>query len=108
DGGPIAGATFSVGAVESSDRIRGLAFGGYRVRARGIEGLSLSVAMTRTDDLTGGAVGAYNKVRGGQRGISIGIFNTAEELRGVQIGLLNHAANNPPPFRWLPLINASF
>ncbi len=64
--------------------------------------------MNRTDELSGIAVAGYNQVRGTQRGIAIGLYNRAERLRGIQIGLLNHAANNPPPFRWLPLINASF
>jgi len=108
EGGPIEGAALSIGRVDSSDWIRGLAVGGYRVKTPAIEGLSLSVIMNRTTDLSGGAIGIYNEVRGVQRGVTIGIFNTAETLRGIQIGLLNHAANNSPPFRWLPLINASF
>lgn len=40
-----------------------------------------------------------------QTGITIGVLNVAKELRGIQIGLLNYAANNPPPFRWLPVLN---
>ena len=43
-----------------------------------------------------------------KRGLTIGIFNKAEELEGIQIGLLNHAGNNRGMLRWLPLINAHF
>lgn len=37
-------------------------------------------------------------------GIS-GLYNDAAELRGVQLGLLNRARNNEPPFELLPLLN---
>jgi hypothetical protein len=50
-------------------------------------------------------IAAYNDIRGSQRGLAIGIYNRAEELHGVQIGLLNRADNNKPPFRWLPIVN---
>lgn len=43
----------------------------------------------------------------GQTGLAIGIYNSAEVLKGVLIGLLNRAKNNRPPFRWLPLLNVS-
>jgi hypothetical protein len=39
------------------------------------------------------------------RGLAVGIYNSAYELHGFQIGLLNHARNNKPPFRYLPLLN---
>jgi hypothetical protein len=59
-------------------------------------------------DLSGVAIGGYNRVEGVQRGLTIGIFNWARELRGVQIGLLNYAGNNEPPFRLVPILNAHF
>jgi uncharacterized protein YgfB (UPF0149 family) len=39
------------------------------------------------------------------QGLQIGIVNHAAELHGVQIGLLNHAGNNRRGARWLPLLN---
>ena len=45
--------------------------------------------------LTGVSVSAVNYVDGTQRGLSIGLFNYAETLHGVQLGLLNYAGNNP-------------
>jgi hypothetical protein len=73
-----------------------------------VRGAALSLLMTRTTDLRGVALGPYNEVRGVQQGIAIGVFNRAEELHGVQLGLLNRAGNNRGIFRWLPLLNAHF
>ena len=56
---------------------------------------------------TGLSASIHNDVRGHQRGISIGIYNYARQLSGVQIGVLNFARNNPIPFRILPLINVN-
>jgi hypothetical protein len=33
--------------------------------------------------------------------------NYAWTLHGVQIGVLNYARNNPPPFRLLPIVNVN-
>jgi hypothetical protein len=38
-------------------------------------------------------------------GLSIALFNKTKELRGIQVGLLNIARNNPKGFRVLPVIN---
>jgi len=38
-------------------------------------------------------------------GLSIGLVNYTAELRGVQIGLLNYARNNPRWLRLLPFLN---
>ena len=51
---------------------------------------------------------AYNAVSGRQTGVTIGLFNYAEEIEGIQIGLLNHVPSNPPWLRWLPIFNAKF
>jgi hypothetical protein len=45
-------------------------------------------------------------VRGEQHGLTIGLFNYAESLDGVQVGLLNYAGNNRAGLRWLPIANA--
>ena len=55
--------------------------------------------------LTGVSASAFNYIKGEQHGLSIGIFNYARRLFGVQLGLLNYAKNNPVPFRLLPLLN---
>jgi hypothetical protein len=55
--------------------------------------------------LTGISISAYNRVRGPQRGLAIGLYNSAYELHGVQIGLVNRAKNNRAPFKILPVLN---
>jgi hypothetical protein len=47
-------------------------------------------------------------VRGPQVGVSIGVYNSARVLNGVQIGVLNRAQNNKGLAKILPLINAHF
>lgn len=104
----VEGISAALGAVESRALIRGATFGGYRVKAPNIDGLSAAIAMMRTEDLSGVSIAGYNEVRGVQTGLTIGLYNSADQLHGVQIGLLNRAGNNRPPFRWLPFFNAHF
>ena len=54
------------------------------------------------------SVSAFNRIRGHQQGLAIGILNYARSLNGVQLGLLNYAGNNRPGLRWLPFVNAHF
>ena len=37
--------------------------------------------------------------------LTIGLYNSAYELHGVQIGVLNQAKNNRAPFKILPVLN---
>jgi hypothetical protein len=57
-------------------------------------------------DLTGLSIGGVNTAWRRQTGLSIGLFNYAESLEGIQIGILNHVPENPPAQRWLPVLNA--
>ena len=101
----IRGAALSLGAVESEGAVSGLAVGGYRVRAPSVNGIALSVAQLRVDDLAGLGVGAYTRVRGVQRGLSIAVYNHATELHGLQLGLINRADNHRGAARILPILN---
>jgi hypothetical protein len=107
-GGRIEGIALTPGVVESSDGARGILVGGYRVKGPRIEGLSLNPVMLKARDFTGVALGAHNEVMGTQRGLTIGIYNFARRLQGVQLGVLNYAGNNPPALRLLPLVNMHF
>lgn len=40
--------------------------------------------------------------------MSLGLFNYAQQLEGVQIGLLNYVPTNPEWLRLLPIANAHF
>ena len=44
------------------------------------------------------------------RGVTLGLFNHAERMRGFgfQLGLLNGIGDNPRWAQWLPLINFRF
>lgn len=89
DGG-IDGLAAGLVGVVTDGSLRGLAAGLYKVDAEVVEGITAA---------------GWNRSRTRHSGLAIGLFNDSAELRGVQIGLLNHAANNPPPFRWLPILN---
>jgi hypothetical protein len=55
--------------------------------------------------MRGVSLSAFNRVSGVQHGLTIGVLNIAEELRGVQIGLINIARRNPSGRRVLPIVN---
>ncbi len=50
-------------------------------------------------------IAALQQIRGPQNGLAVGGLDDAQELHGVQIGLINGARNNKPPFRWVPILN---
>lgn len=79
------------------------AVGGQRVRALVIAPAYFRIAQ---DGVVNGLnISAFNHVRGTQQGLAIGIFNYARQLDGVQLGLLNYAANKPRGTRLLPIFN---
>jgi hypothetical protein len=73
-----------------------------------VQGLVIAPAYFRVveeGELHGVSVSAFNDLRGArQRGLVVGLLNIAEELHGVQIGLIN-IARNKRSFRVLPLVN---
>jgi hypothetical protein len=73
-----------------------------------VTGLNLAGLYLKTGGLSGLSLSAYNRVRGLQTGVAIGIYNSAWELKGVQIGAVNRAKNNRAPFKILPLFNIHF
>lgn len=100
----ISGASFSLGEINAA-RITGISATAYRIRIRE-SGLGWLVAgWIKARETTGFQIAAYNQVLGAQHGLAIGVFNSAAELHGMQIGLLNRAGNNRPPFRWLPILD---
>ena len=73
-----------------------------------MRGLVIAPARFRTDfdgQLTGASISSVNWVRGQQRGLTIGLVNYAERLRGVQVGVININKNARAPFKVLPIIN---
>jgi hypothetical protein len=104
--GQLRGITVTgLGAVAERDMI-GLTIGGLGVVSdRAIQGVAAALLKVDTRELRGISIAGWTRVRQEQRGLSIGLFNQAEELHGVQLGVLNFAGNNHGLARWLPLIN---
>lgn len=102
----ILGLNLSAIAVSGRGRVGGLSVAGLVVSsAASVEGIAMAGYRVETPTLRGLSIAPYNRIRGDQHGITIGILNHARELHGLQLGLINHAGNNPGPLRWLPLLN---
>ncbi len=93
--------------IDVEDEIIGLAVSGIRIHAGSITGGAASLVML-ADEMRGFNAGCVNYFDGLQVGLSIGIYNYAEHLNGIQIGLVNIANNKSKPFRVLPIVNAHF
>jgi len=104
----IALAAGGIGAPSIKGINAALFIGGVETKGIQIAPAYFRIQGEEDASMTGVSVSAFNHIKGSQRGLAIGIFNYAYECKGVQIGLLNHIADNPRGLRWLPLINASF
>ncbi|MGW8282690.1 MAG: hypothetical protein ACWGON_05280, partial [Gemmatimonadota bacterium] len=94
-----------LGAVAEHE-VTGVTVAGLGVVSdRAIRGLAAALLKVDTRDLRGVTVAGWTRVRRTQKGLSIALFNQAEELHGVQLGLLNFAGNNHGLARWVPLVN---
>jgi hypothetical protein len=127
----ITGISISVLAVGSGESVNGIAIaglatgspviralaiapfvGGKDLKGIFIAPLSLQMGSKEMDEETvimkGISVSAFNKVRGHQRGLTIGALNYATHQHGLQLGILNYVKDNPKGLRWLPLFNMHF
>jgi hypothetical protein len=92
-------------AVVGNEGLVGVGIGGLHVEGRWIHGLAVSPIRTRTWELRGVSIAGYNRMQGDQFGLTIGLYNYAKRLHGVQLGLINNARNNRGLLRVLPLVN---
>lgn len=122
--GEFTGINVAGGATFTDGEMRGLNLAGIATVVRGssrgiqgaigiaaadtLQGIGVAAGTVRVRALEGVAVSSWNHVRGEQRGITIGIFNYAETIRGVQLGLLNYVRSNPRGLRLLPIFNTGF
>lgn len=110
-GGELRGLALT-GVGVGADRIRGIVLSGIGAGSTEATGVFVAPAffMVGSEELEGElegvSVSAYNRIRGAQRGLSIGLLNIAQELHGVQIGLVNIAWNKES-FPVLPIVNWS-
>ena len=106
--GDLHGITVGGLATVTQGTARWLSAAGLAVVAGRIEGAALSAGKVMTPDQAGLAISPYNDVRGINRGISIGIYNYARSVSGLQVGLLNYVRDNADGLRLLPLVNRSW
>ena len=120
-GGDVTGVSFGGFGVGSGGTIRGLAMALGGVGAPKITGLTISAAaggenvhaivlapayftVSNDGSFNGFSLSAYNRVRGAQSGLTIGIVNYARELHGAQVGVLN-ISDNDGRRRVLPIVS---
>lgn len=94
-------------ATVAGRSITGITLAGYKVDAPRVRGLTAAGGWIEAEEIRGLSVAGYQR-SGLQVGLSVALVNWVDELRGVQVGLLNRAGNNPAPFRVLPFVNAHF
>ena len=104
----ISGITATLGQIESEGSVSGFSLAGYKIDARTVTGVNVGVLWTETENIGFLTVGGYNRTYDTQTGLTIGLFNHAHNLAGVQIGLLNHVETNPEGLKWLPILNVKF
>jgi hypothetical protein len=98
-----------IALIDMIDSLNGVSVGVWSVYSeRVLNGLAIGGFAVQTNRLNGVAIASlYNNCET-QNGVTIGSFNRAINLHGVQIGLLNYAGNNPRGLRWLPFFNCHF
>jgi hypothetical protein len=77
-----------------------------------VTGFSLAPAYFRITGengmMKGVSISAFNHIKGMQEGLTIGIFNYAFDINGIQIGLLNYVRSNRDGLKLLPVFNKKF
>jgi len=106
--GDVVGVMAAGLACVTDQRLSGFGAAGCTVRSGEISGAALAGAYVKAHELSGFSAATVNYFDEYQVGLSIGIVNIAERLNGIQLGIINIARNNSPPFKVLPLINAHF
>lgn len=103
----IYGLSVTIGQLQTENEIWGLGISGYKTETFDFTGANFTLAWTEIQNLRGFSFAVYNRIYGEQDGLTIGIVNYAEELNGIQLGLINIAGNNSGIFKVLPIINVN-
>jgi hypothetical protein len=106
--GNITGLSAAIGAIVSRGIIKGINAAGYKTEAEEFKGFNIACGWSEITDLKGISISGYNRITGTQTGLVIGLFNSADVLNGVQIGILNIAENNSGIAKILPFFNFHF
>jgi len=105
-GGMLQGVAIG-GAGVGAPRIKGLAIGGLGVGGADVHAIVLTAGYFKIEDrgrFDGTALASVSNIRGAQHGLTIGLFNYANQLHGAQIGLIN-VSDNGGRRRVLPLLS---
>jgi hypothetical protein len=114
-GGTLAGITIA-GLAAGAPTVKGLTIA-LAAGGENVTGITIAPAYFRITNeghndkiptMTGVSISAFNHIQGVQKGLTIGIFNYAHKVKGLQLGLLNYNRANPKGLRWLPILNAGF
>ena len=87
--------------------VRGIILSGFAAGGHDVYALSLAPGYFKIDHdgrQRGVSIAAFNRIRGVQEGLTIGIVNWTRQLEGIQIGLIN-GAGNKKRMRWMPFVN---
>lgn len=105
-GRDLRGLAASLGGIGARESIRGVALAGLAVAAPHVTGLtSGALNGVVVDRISLEEFVHVRRVNQDCTGVAVGLFNYTPRLRGVQLGLLNYAGNNPPWARLLPFLN---
>jgi hypothetical protein len=99
------------GVGAGAPKVTGLAIGGVGAGGQEFTGAAIAIGTVRIENngvFKGGALSAFNMIKGRQNGITFGIVNYTYELHGIQIGLINYVRDNPLLLKIMPLINFNF
>jgi len=136
-GGYIRGLTLAGIGIGAGEEIKGITIAGIGIGSKKVTGLTISAAVggmdvkgimiapawlrigdhQKLDDgtievkegtMTGLSISAYNKIRGDQKGVAIGVVNYSTRVKGIQFGLINIVKENPKGLRVLPIFNTRF
>jgi hypothetical protein len=59
-------------------------------------------------EFTGFSFSIFNRIKGKQKGMAVGVVNYTKSIQGVQLGLINIVKENPKGLRVLPIFNTRF
>jgi hypothetical protein len=112
-------AVIGVGSPKVTGLVVAMAVGGLDVRGimiapaffavGGLERHIGDSTVVREDGMMRGlSISAYNRIRGEQRGVALGVVNYAKRIKGFQLGLINIVRENRRGLRVLPIFNTRF
>jgi hypothetical protein len=73
-----------------------------------LKDVQVDVEDPQDGEFTGLSVSIFNRIKGIQKGVTIGAVNYTKKIRGIQFGLINIVKENPKGLRVLPVFNTRF